>query len=223
MAEFDLIPADYALGRMLRRRMKCFLVTLAAIAGMVALMWLGLHSLLVMERSEVARLQERARHMVEAKARLEQDRERTRGAERQLEALDDLRGRDRLLVFIKAIDAAYVDGVWFDEVRFFRREKLVARAPEAATRATQPPRAGGGKEQAGSNATAKLPDIEQAAEIAGYAVNHSALAEFVRKLGDQPGISGVQLIDSGMRTTADVQAIEARIALLVGDKSRGPQ
>ncbi len=222
MAEFDLIPADYAHGRLLRQRVRHFLVALAAITCIVALAWLGLRSLIFMERGQLARLQERARSIGEAKGRLEQDRGRILSARRQLEALDELRGRDRVLVFLRAIDAAYVEGMWFDEVRFFRREKV--RVPTPGSPAAQAPGAAAGNGDAAAKpGAAALPEIEQAAEIAGYAMNHSALAEFVRRLAEQPGISGVRLVDSGMRTTADVPAIEGRIALVVAGKSGSAQ
>ena len=220
MAEFDLIPPDYARGRILRRRMKGFAIALASVASVAALAWLGLHSLVSAESGKVARLQQARQLSAKGEAAAQEYRQRKRAAEQQLEALDELRGRDRVRILVQAIDAAYVEGVWFDALRFYRREILPAgdrRAPAA-----QPGRARAAAQKAPPRGAAP-PEIEQYAEITSHAVNHSALAEFLHRLGQQPGISDVRLIDSDMRANAQVAAIDARISLLVDGKSRGPQ
>jgi hypothetical protein len=206
MSEFDLIPPDYVRGRMLKRRIKWSIVALASVAGLVALGWLGLHSLVSLENGEVVRLQEQGRLMALGKAKEEEVRQRSQAAAHQLEVLDELRGRDRVLMFIHAIDAAHVEGVWFDEIRFARRAvggPEAGKAPDPKGRAEKPP------------------EIEQVAEITGHAVTHSTLAEFMRALARQPGIAAMRLIDSGMSASGDLQAVGARISLRVDNKARG--
>jgi hypothetical protein len=210
MSEFDLIPPDYVRGKTLRRQMKWFIVALVAVASLVALGWLGLRSLVALENREVARLQEQGRLAALGKAKEEAYRQRTQVAAHQLDVLDELRGRDRMLMFFKAIDAAHVEGVWFDEVRFARRAAPGSIEAGAAGKAPDP-----------KDPSAKPAEIEQVAEIAGYAVSHSKLAEFMRSLGRQPGIAAMRLIDSGLRTNANTQAIDARISLRVDDKALG--
>ncbi len=211
MSEFNLMPPDYVRGKMLRRRIKWSMVALAAVASLVALGWLGLRSLVSMENNEVARLKEQGRISALGKTKEEEVRQRAQATAHQLEVLDELRGRDRVLMFIKAIDAAHVEGVWFEEMRFSRRGAPGSiEAGGAAGKAPDP------KGQA-----AKPPAIEQVAEIAGHAVNHSMLAEFMRSLARQPGIAAMHLIDSGMSTSGNIQAIGARISLRVDDQARG--
>lgn len=218
MAEFDLIPPDYARGRILRRRMKALAIVLASVACLVAIAWLGLHSLISAESGKAARLQQAKQLSVKGEAAAQEYRQRKQAVERQLAALDELRGRDRVRIFVRAIDAAYVEGVWFDALRFYRREQLPAGDPRGS--AAAPGRARAGAQNAAPR-VATPAEIEHYAEIAGHAVNHSALAEFIRRLGHQPGIADVRLIDSGMRAHAEVAGIDARISLSIDP--RGPQ
>ncbi len=220
MSEFDLIPPDYARGRILRRHLKTFALALASVAGLAALAWLGLHSLIAAENGKAARLQQATRLTAQGEAAAQEYRQRKQAAERQLEALDELRGRDRVRVLVRAIDAAYVEGVWLDAMKFYRREILPADGARAG--AVQPGRARPVAPNAAPGG-ASPPAIEQYAEIAGHAVNHSALAEFLRRLGHQPGLADVRLIDSGMSEHAEAAAIDARISLLIDDKARGRQ
>ncbi len=220
MAEFDLIPPDYARGKILRRRTKGFALALASVACLVALAWLGLHSLISVESGKAARLQHARQISDQGEAAAREYLQRKQAAERQLQALDELRGRDRIQIFVRAIDAAYVEGVWVDALRFYRRENLAAGHPRPP--AAQPGRGRPAVQNAPPRG-ATPPEIEQYAEISGHAVNHSALGEFLRRLGRQPDIAEVRLIDSGMRPHAEVAAIDAKISLLIADKARGRQ
>ena len=88
MAEFDLIPPDYARGRILRRRMKALALALASVACLVALAWVGLHSLISAESGKAARLQQAKQLSVRGEAAAQEYRQRKQAVERQLEALD---------------------------------------------------------------------------------------------------------------------------------------
>src|SRR6266568_2518857 len=124
MAELDLIPADYAQRQILRRRVKRFVAAVVSLACLLTLARGGLHLLASAETGEVARLQGQERLWAQSKAKVEEYTKQKLATQRQLVALDELRGRDRLRLFLKAMDAAHVENVWFDEIRYYRRDNL---------------------------------------------------------------------------------------------------
>lgn len=209
MTEFDLMPPGYARGKRMHRHAKYLLAAAVTAAIVVGASWLALHTLVVVKAREVAHLQARSRLAAADRARLQQDRERVLAMQRQLAALEALRGADSLRLFIDAIDAAYVPGIWFEQMRLTRHIILPAPAAKRGRTAAPP-------------AEAVLPpDVEHTAEIDGHAVDYSALGEFVRRLGRQPGVFAVRLIGTGMRAGVDAGPLEAKIALNVGDRPGG--
>src|SRR6266581_3939462 len=124
MAELDLIPADYAQRQTLLRRVKRFVAAVASLACLLVLARGTLQLLTSAEMGEVARLQGQERLWAQSEAKLEEYRKQKLATQRQLVALDELRGRDRLRLFLKAVDAAHVENVWFDEIRYYRRDNL---------------------------------------------------------------------------------------------------
>src|SRR6266705_5929162 len=122
MAELDLIPADYAQRQILRRRVERFVAAVVSLACLLTLARGGLHLLASAETGEVARLQGQERLWGQSKAKVEEYTKQKLATQRQLVALDELRGRDRLRLFLRAVDAAHVENVWFDEIRYYRRD-----------------------------------------------------------------------------------------------------
>jgi len=218
MAEFDLIPKEYAQTQLLRRRVKGFAIALASMLVIVALAWLGLALATQVESAKVARLQKEGQISAQARAKADEYRAQKLTAEKQLSALDELRGRDRVMLLLSAIDAAYLNGVWFDEIRYFRGEALPTRSLNALP----------GDSRAGIIVVPKEPapgsapqasGIEQHVELSGHALNHSVVAQFMRALGSRPGIADVRLLDTGLRNYARVQVIDFKLSLLVDEKA----
>lgn len=221
MADIDLIPADYTKRAVLRRRMGPLLAALIALVLVIGLARLSLYLLVSSEKAKIAQLQKQSE--VSARTRAEADRFRQQKllAEKQLEELDELRGRDRLRVLVRAIDAAYSDSIWFEQLRFFR-----GAAPTGDLSSLP----GGGRsgvivapKETAPGSGAAPGGIEQRAEIIGHATNHTKLAEFMRALGRQPGIAEVRLVDTGLGTYANTPVIDLTLVLLIDDKARRPQ
>jgi hypothetical protein len=204
MAELDLIPADYAQRQNLRRRLRRFALALVLLACLLGLARSALHFLTSAEKIEVARLRGQEQLLAQTKAKVEDYRSRKLATEKQLTALDELRGRDRLRLFLKAVDAAFVENVWFDEMRYYRRD-----IPAPAKNVPDPAAAGRGA------------DIEQRVEIVGHAINHATLAEFMRRLEGQPGIADVSLVDTRPRAYPNTIVIDLKLSLLIDEKVRG--
>ena len=223
MADVDLIPADYARLARVRSRVKPLLMALIAVALVVGLARLALSLLVSFENANIAQLQKESQIAARTKAEADNFRQQKQRAEKQLAELDELRGRDRLRLVLRAIDAAYSDSIWVEQLRFFRRELSTGDLSSLP---------GGGRSGVivvprqnipGPGTAPASPGVEQRAEIVGHAINHTKLAEFMRGLGSQPGIAEVRLVDTGLGSYAGTPVIDLTLMLLVDDKARRPQ
>jgi len=185
---------------------------------------LALNLVMSFERLNIARLEKESQISVQSKAEADVYRQQKVLAEKQLAELDELRGRDRLRLLLRAIDAAYSDSIWLDELRFFRRDHLPsgnmntlpggARSAIIVVPRENVPVPGAAPPPAG---------IEQRVEIIGHATNHTRLAEFMRSLSSQPGIADVRLLDTGLGSYSNSPVIDVTLMLLVDDKALKPR
>ena len=199
MSEFNLIPADYAREQVLRRRLRWAGAGLLVLCCLVLLARSALGLLVSGERNYLAQLQTKRQLWQESKAKTEQYTREALVAEKQLLALNELRRREHLRLFLEALDTAYVDKVWFDEIKYYRRESLPAGAPAGAPAAR----------------------VEQRIAMTGHATNHVMLADFMRKLENQPAIAELTLLDTSPRAYPGGLIIDFKLALLVERKAKG--
>jgi hypothetical protein len=199
MSEFNLIPADYAREQALRRRLRRASAGLLVLCCLMLLARSALGLLVSGERNYVAQLQSKRQLWQESKAKTEQYTREALVAEKQLLALNELRRREHLRLFLEALDTAYVDKVWFDEIKYYRRESPPAGAPAGAPAAR----------------------VEQRIAMTGHATNHIMLAEFMRKLENQPAIAELTLLDTSPRAYPGGLIIDFKLALLVERKAKG--
>jgi hypothetical protein len=167
----------------------------------------------------IARLEKEGQISARIKAQADNFRQQKLLAEKQLAELDDLRGGDRLRLLLRAIDAAYSDSIWLDELRFFRRDPV----PSGNTKLLSGGERSGIIVVPGQSVTvpgAEPPPagIEQRVELVGHALNHTHLAEFMRSLGGQPGIAEVRLIDTALGSYGGNPVIDLTLMLLVDEK-----
>jgi hypothetical protein len=214
MSEFNLIPADYAREQVLRRRVRKASAGVLLLCCLVLLARSALGLLVTGERNYVAQLQTKRQLWQESKAKTEQYTRDALVAEKQLLALNELRRREHLRLFLEALDTAYVDKVWLEEIKYYRRENLPAAAPAAGTRAIAPAVA-----QKGAGAPAAR--VEQRIAMTGHATNHVMLAEFMRKLENQPAVAELTLLDTSPRAYPQGLIIDFKLALLVERKAKG--
>jgi len=195
MSEFNLIPADYARAQTLRRRLRWAALSLAVLCAIVGMTRLALGMLVAGEKEELAQLQAKKRVWQENKAKADKFAAEAQAAQKQLSALDELRGREHLRLFLEAVDGAYVDKIWFDEIKYYRRDNL-----PPATKAAQ--------------------RIEQRVAMTGHALNHVTLAEFMRRLERQPAVAELALIDTSPRSYPNALIIDFKLGLLVDRKGK---
>lgn len=220
MADVDLIPADYAKVRRVERRVRQLLIACVVVVAVVGAVRLALSMAISFERLSIVRLEAEGQTITRSKAEADDYRRQKLLAEKQLAELDELRGRDRLRLLLQAIDAAYSDSIWFDELHFFRSDQV------AAGRTSSLP--GGAHSDiivlpatsVVALGVASAPTrMEQRAQIVGHAMNHTRLAEFMRGMSSQPGIIEVRLLDTGLGSYNSSPVVDVTLLLLVDDEA----
>jgi hypothetical protein len=213
MSELDLIPTDYARVLALRRRARALLASVAAIAAVALVARTGLGILLSAEKGEVARLQAKKLLWHESKTKTEKLKSEVQATEKQLAALDELRGRGQMRLFLEALDNAYVDKIWVDEIKYYRREAMPADAAQSGARNVP----------VVANASGVAPAaqrMEQRASVVGHAMNHLTLAEFMKKLERQRAVADLGLVDTSPRVYPHAIIIDFKLALLMEQKAK---
>ena len=220
MADIDLIPKQYLLRKLVQRRLKLLSVALIALGCAVgaarATLWYGASH----EQREIARLRKNETDSAQMKARMQDYEQQKAAVEKQLKALADVRGRGRTHQLLAALDAAYLSGVWFDEIRSHRATaaQVAPRADAAAPKpATAPAPA---PAQPAVPAPAPAPRMQQRVELVGHAIDHSRLANLMTRLSAQPAVSDVQLLDTNTRTYSTTTIIDFTVSLAISEKER---
>lgn len=204
MSGMDLIPADYARAQTVRRRLRRLAAACVAIAALTIVAKATLALLLSAEKEELARLQVTKRLWQDAKTRTDKHAAEASATEKQLAALAELRGRDHLRLLLDAVDKAYVDKVWFDELRFYRREIA----------------SGSGSAASGASGAQH---VEQRVAMVGHALNHVTLAEFMKRLELQPAVAELNLVDTSPRSYPQTMIIDFKLSLLVDPNRKARQ
>jgi Tfp pilus assembly protein PilN len=223
LADVDLIPADYLRAQLVRRRVRQLLLACVALAVVVGGARLALNLALSVEKENIARLQQEGQVSTRSKAEADSFRQQKLLAEKQLAELDELRGRDRLGLLLHAIDAAYSDSIWLDELRFLRRDPVPAGNTSSLPGGERSGIIVVPRQNVPASAAAAPAGIEQRVEIVGHATNHTRLADFMRILGSQPGIAEVRLLNTGLGSYHNSPVIDLTLMLLVDDKVRKPR
>lgn len=214
MGDMDLIPDDYRHHLDLRRAVRNFIAACVVVLACIGLIKILLTYLIWRENVQVVRLEQQEQVLRNNKNRTEEFRQQKQVTEQQLAALNELRGRDRVALFLQAIDGAYAEGVWFDSLRFMRRSST-------GTLDNVPGAVNTGIIVVPANAeTPQSLEVNHGAEIVGHAMSHSMLAEFMRKLGTQASVADLRLIDTGTRNYTTMQVVDFNLALQVSEKAQ---
>lgn len=215
MDEIDLIPRGFRQHRSLHRQVRLFLGSCVAVLCLVAAARLTLAYLSWRETARVVDLEQQNQTLQQNKVKTETLRQKKQVTEEQLAALDQLRGRDRVATFMRAIDQAYREGVWLDSVHFMRRTGTgkLSNLPGAtqANIVVAP---------VGAKANAPL-HVSQGAELVGHALNHTVLADFMQRLGTQSSVTDLQLVSTGTRQSTTTQVVDFSLNLQIDTQRRG--
>lgn len=242
----DLIPDDYRRALRLRRWLQRFGLACALVVLLIGATRAGLAHLIGVEQRAMQAIRKVEAATGAQSARLADLQARRDTAERQVRALEDLRGRAVIGELFYAIDAAITGKVWFDELSFAREGEFSDPKVEAAPVAGLPAGVAALAQmkpepqslanvlalaQLKTGAPAKAPATaserawlaQQRAKIRGHALDHSTLAEFINRLGDQPGIGQVRLVDTGARVYSSVQVVDFELAAALGSIQATPR
>lgn len=202
MTEINLIPRDYGEAKRLRRWLRRFGLALAMVAASTAIGrgWIAVR--LSDERPSVEQLREQAKQAADRQARLAALELRRSAAATRLASLQALREGTAWVAMFRAIDHAYNRKLWFDELAFARALRIDSPPPSvsAAGDAAIPPAKGA------------LPRISQGFDIKGHALDHAAITEFMRAIGERPGVAAVRLTDTGLRKYSTQEVVDFGLA-----------
>lgn len=209
MSEMDMIPGDYRQGRSGRFLLRRFIMACVVVLCCIGLARMLLGYLIWRENVQAVGLEQREQMVEKNKARTEEFRQQKQVTEQQLAALNKLRGRDRVALFLRSIDDAYIEGVWLDSLHFMRRNGTGSlQAPGAAN-------SGIIVVQKGAETALQM---NLGAEMIGHAMNHTRLAEFMRNLGKQSTVADLRLIDTGTRNYTNFQVVDFKLTLQLDEK-----
>ena len=204
-----MIPGDYRQGLSGRRLLRRFIVACVVVLCCIGLARMLLGYLIWRENVQVVHLEQQEQVIEQNKARTEEFRQQKQVTEQQLAALNKLRGRDRVALFLRSIDDVYIEGVWLDSLHFMRRN---------GTGTLQAPGAVNSGIIVVPNGAVQSLQINQGAEMIGHAMNHTRLAEFMRNLGKQPTVADLRLIDTGTRNYTNIQVVDFNLSLQLNEK-----
>lgn len=215
MHELDLVPQAYRRWLSLRRSAMVFGVVFGAVIVCLLAARLFLSGNLGAMVAELEQMRGRDQALVGDLARLTALRERERELATRADVLERLRGGLPSMAVFETIDASMDGRVWFREWSFKRAGEYVPAGPTTVNvaniivvpqgQASAPPRAW---------------KMENHMEIQGQALDHGALADFVRRLASQPLVADVRLLDTRSRRYTDTQVIDFRLAVVLAAGGR---
>lgn len=216
MAEIDLVPAEYRHYLRVRR----WLVTFASVFVLLVVA-IGVGRVVVSQRvgAEKARIDHlRASKQVTLNqlGLIQTLHERKGAAEKRLNILGGLRGGPAAEKIFWTIDRALSGNVWFRSWSFRRAGELVEVAPRAVETGyfiIVPKEANQSQDKAWR--------LQTHMEIKGQARDHSALAEFVKRLLDQPEIEDVRVLNTSLRRYTTAHLVDFELAVVVDSRPEG--
>ena len=211
MAEIDLVPAGYrrllAFQRQLRNFAALYVVLVLCLGLTRAALAYGVRGMEGdLDRIAVARAAEQQQQQ-----RLDALRSEHAEAERRLRVLSGLRGGVAARDMFSVIDRASDGRTWFLDWKFRRAGEVVDRDPEAVQTGffLVVPLEGEGKD------SDKAWLMQTHMEIRGRAIDHGALAGFVRRLVQQPEIEEVKVLSTGVRPYTSHEVVDFDLAVVV--------
>lgn len=211
MAEIDLIPEDYRQALQIRRWLKTF----AAAYGLGVLCIVLAKTLLSFsigaEASEIERLKANKTAVLNQRAQLDALQAEESVLEKRLAVLNKLRGGPPVRQVFLDIDRAVDGKVWFLDWEFMRAGEFVQVKPRTVQRGyfiVVP-----AEEQGATQDRAW--QMQTHMRIKAQATDHSSLADFVRRLGQQSIIEDIKVLNTRLRSYASTQVVDFELAVIV--------
>lgn len=216
MSEVDLIPTDFRNSQRLMERLKASAIgyLVLVILLLIAKFMLGYN--LKNEQHRIDTLKSEENSILQQRQIYDQLQVQQSRLEKYLEILSTLRGGPKAEQMFVVIDRAINEAVWITNWKFFRAGEKTTPQPknQRVGYFVVVPKEEEVSEEQWNN--------EIRMEIAGQALSHSALADFVNTLQDQPEIIEVKLQSTSEKPYMTDYAISYQIFVRVGSL-RGDQ
>lgn len=214
MNEPDLVPNDYRELIKLRSGVVRFGQAAVAVVIVLVLAKTALAYGVRLQTREVERMREAEALAIDHRGKIERLREEQRRLQEQLSILETLRAGVAGRQMFAAVDRAMDGSLWLLDWKFRRAGELVEAPPDTVNTGyfiVVPQLSDDEPERAWRMATHM--------ELRGQALGHSALADFTRRLVQQPEIEDVRIIDTRVRQYTEAQVVDFELAVVVRSAS----
>ena len=206
----DLIPADYRDERQARRMLSWFLPVFGILIVGIGSARFMLDHKQAQIQTTMNTLQANINYNVEQQRHLDDLNAERRLFERRVQILDGLRGGLPAERMFAVVDGAFDSNTWFRKWTFRRRGDLTDEVPDTIHAGyliivADPDK--GEHEKAWRMATHM--------EIAGSAIDHTALAGFVERLLARAEIADVKILRTGSRRESSREVVDFDLAVTV--------
>ncbi len=206
----DLIPTDYREERRARRLLTWFFPIFGLLIIALGTARIVLDHKQDQIQANVSALQVNINYNVEQQRRLDELNVERRLFKRRVQILNGLRGGLPAERMFAVVDKAFDGNTWFRKWTFRRRGDLTNEVPDTAHAGyliivSDPDK--GEKDKAWRMATHM--------EIAGSAIDHTALAGFVERLLARTEIADVKILRTGSRRESTREVVDFDIAVTV--------
>ncbi len=211
MAEFNLIPADYHECEQIQQKLYRFAFILLGLILSIAGLSFVLQHITTNLKSEIQKREEGKMLTLQQQQKFNELLAQERSLTKRLEIFDALRGGPPIRQLFVAIDRIMDESIWFTEWKFQRAGEIIEATPQTTQNGyfiTIPEESSGaGKSQ--------VWQLKSHMQIAGGAINHSALSAFVSKLIALPEIEDVKIINTTLKTYLTTQAVDFNMILII--------
>ena len=212
----DLVPADYRRFRAFRRHARQFLVLWGVVVCGLICWKAGFVWAIGVGQQELEQLRAERTQAIERMARAASLHTEAALLRHRLALLSGLRGGIDARRVLVAVDRALDGSVWFEDWRFRRAGEIVDREPldtvETGYFVVVPLRDSERQKH-------KAWRMETHMEISAQAIDHSALADFVARLVEQPEIASVRVLSTNVRRYTRLQVVDFELAVVVNGRA----
>ena len=209
--EIDLIPNSYRRRLAIRRMLTPFAAAYAVVFVCLIAAKFFLSASIDLQTVRIQQLQADKNSVLQRKAYIDQLSSQAEVLAERVEMLEKLRGGPPVQEVFIAVDKSLAGRVWFRDWKFMRAGEFVDVVPQAVNTGyfiivpeTQ------------SESGVKAWRMRTHMEINAQAIDHSALADFVKRLNAQAHIESVKVLNTRSRHEGHRRVVDFDLIIVVG-------
>ncbi len=213
MSDIDLIPESYRRRLQLHLWLRNFLLVYSALIFCILGGKVLLSYNIKQETAAIEKLRLDKAAVLARKAQLDSLKKEKKHLQERLAVLNKLRRGPPVEDIFVAIDQALDGRVWFLNYKFLRAGEFVDVKPQAVNAGyfiVVP-------EDAAQNEK-KAWRVQAHMEIRAQAVSHSALADFVARLSQQPVVVDVKILNTRTQESNSAQIVDFELAVIISSQ-----